>query len=46
MAIGIVNVKTRNVEPVEVLRKRYIAVCEIFDRENVIASLVWIRPRS
>ncbi len=38
LALGIVNVKTRNVEPVDVLRKRYEAVKNIVDEEKLIVS--------
>jgi 5-methyltetrahydropteroyltriglutamate--homocysteine methyltransferase len=38
LALGIVSVKTRNVEPVEVLRKRYDAAAEIVGPERLVVS--------
>jgi len=38
LALGIVNVKTRNVEPVEVIRKRYEAAKKVVDEERLIIS--------
>ncbi len=38
IALGIVSVKTRNVEPVEVIRKRYEAAIKVVDEDRLIIS--------
>ena len=38
IALGIVSVKTRNVEPVEVIRKRYEAATGVVDEDRLIIS--------
>jgi len=38
VALGLVSVKSRNVEPVEVIRKRYEAAIKVIDEDRLIVS--------